>query len=121
MKIKYFDFMIIVFFCFVSALLWGAKFIAKTEPTSAVIYYNQEKYTYDLNENQVLSIDSSGIHLTVRIEQGRVCVEEAWCPDQTCKKTGWIDKAGECIVCIPAGILIEIQQEKEAEYDALSG
>ncbi|MCI8331756.1 MAG: hypothetical protein HFE78_02915 [Clostridiales bacterium] len=48
------------------------KLIAKTEQAVAVIYYNQEEYTYDLNENQVLAIDSSDIHLILQIEQGSV-------------------------------------------------
>ena len=121
MKIKRFDLLIIFFFCFVSAALFGAKLLAKTASAVAVIHYNQEEFRYDLNENQIFSIDSQDICLTIQIEKGSIRVEDAQCPDQTCQKTGWICRKGECIVCIPAGVMIEIEQKGESEYDALSG
>lgn len=48
-------------------------------------------------------------HNTFYIEHGEVFMGEADCKNQICVKTGRISKRGECIVCLPNRIILEIK------------
>lgn len=47
-------------------------------------------------------------HLTVHIEDGRVWVTDADCPDKLCEHTGAISRAGQQIVCLPNAVVITL-------------
>lgn len=47
-------------------------------------------------------------HLTVHIEDGRVWVTDADCPDKLCEHTGAISRAGQQIVCLPNAVVISL-------------
>lgn len=47
-------------------------------------------------------------HLTVRIEDGKVWVTDADCPDKLCEHAGAISRAGQQIVCLPNAIVITL-------------
>lgn len=57
---------------------------------------------------------------TVLVEQGRIRVEEADCPDQVCVKQGWISDGATPIVCLPHKLMIEIVGG-EAVLDGVTG
>jgi len=46
---------------------------------------------------------------TVEIENKRIRMSDAPCPDRICVRRGWIGKPGESIVCIPNEIHIYIE------------
>lgn len=54
----------------------------------------------------------------VEVEGGRVRMVEAPCPGRVCINQGWIQHAGESIVCIPGEIVIRI--EGAAPLDAVT-
>ena len=45
---------------------------------------------------------------TISVEQGRIRVAQADCPDQVCVDQGWIADGTVPIVCLPHGLVIEI-------------
>ncbi len=45
---------------------------------------------------------------TFVIENGRVKMEEADCPDKICIRQGWISHTSECITCLPNRVVLEI-------------
>lgn len=47
----------------------------------------------------------------VTVEQGRICVSEADCPDQVCVRTGWLGDGVTPIVCLPNHLSIRIQSD----------
>ena len=49
-----------------------------------------------------------GFSNTVLVEQGRICVSEAGCPDQVCVQQGFIADGTVPIVCLPNKLIIEI-------------
>lgn len=56
----------------------------------------------------------------IEIKDGRVRVEEADCPNQDCVHQGWIDAAGQQIVCLPHKLTIDIVDEgATATYDVV--
>lgn len=48
---------------------------------------------------------------TVEVEQGRIRVVRADCPDGVCVDTGWITDGTKPIVCLPNQLVIEIKED----------
>ena len=61
-----------------------------------------------------------GLTNTILVEQGRIRVEEADCPDQICVNQGFISDGTVPIVCLPNHLVIEIVGGGEA-FDAATG
>lgn len=54
---------------------------------------------------------------TVRVEQGRICVTDASCPDHVCVNTGWISDGAIPIVCLPNKLVIQVDSAADAQLD----
>ena len=63
-------------------------------------------------------LDDSGGTNTVRVEPGRICVSAADCPDQICVRQGWLTDGAGSIVCLPHGLVIQI--EGASDVDAVT-
>ncbi|WP_432408259.1 NusG domain II-containing protein [Wukongibacter sp. M2B1] len=62
---------------------------------------------------------SNGINV-IKIENGKVRMTEADCPDQICIKDGPISEPGEMLVCLPHKVVVEVKGKGEAKVDELS-
>lgn len=62
--------------------------------------------------------DDHGGSNTVRVEPGRICVSAADCPDQICVHQGWLTDGSGSIVCLPHGLVIQI--EGASDVDAVT-
>ena len=56
----------------------------------------------------------------IRVESGRVWIEEAPCPHKTCMKMGKIRLPGDVLVCIPNRIVLRIEGENEKQLDGVT-
>lgn len=74
-------------------------------------------YRFDLNntENQQIEISYNGKVNTVLIENGKICITNADCPDNTCVHMGWLTAEGLPIVCLPNRLVIQYIQSGEAD------
>lgn len=75
----------------------------------------------DVNEPYEFDIiaENGGIN-TVRVENGRIAVVDATCPDKVCVNTGYIDHSGKPIVCLPNKFSIRIVDDGN-NIDAAAG
>ena len=67
--------------------------------------------TLDLNSGET-TIEVNGYQGGVNkvvINDGKVSMTEADCPDELCVKTGKISRVGETIVCLPHRVVVEIK------------
>lgn len=80
----------------------------------------QNVYELPLSQNTTKGVTTDlGTNL-IEIKDGRVCVEEADCPNQDCVHQGWIDAAGEQIVCLPHKLTVDIVDESaKTTYDVV--
>ena len=53
-------------------------------------------------------------HIVVR--GGRVCIEASDCPGSDCVHSGWIDRGGRSIVCLPNRVEIRISGESDVDF-----
>ena len=63
---------------------------------------------YDITEDQEIKINDTNI---CQIEDGKVRMTWADCPDQICVHTAEISKDGGSIICLPNRIVLEIISE----------
>lgn len=49
----------------------------------------------------------NGAYNVIRVEQGRICVSDASCPDHVCVNSGWLSGGAIPIVCLPNELVIQ--------------
>ena len=93
---------------------------ANTNATVVIRDGEQNVYELPLSQNTTKSVTTDlGTNL-IEIKDGRVHVEEADCPNQDCVHQGWIDAAGQQIVCLPHKLTVDIvDASAETTYDVV--
>lgn len=112
------DVAVIVAVLLLAVLLFLLPVLFSRDGSRLVIRTPEGEQSYALGEDRVLSVVSGGYTLTVEILDGRARVRDADCPDGVCRRTGWITKAGETVVCAPAGVRLLIVGTGGGEDDA---
>ena len=71
-------------------------------------------YTFDLAvaEDRTIQVEYEGRINTVQIQNGRIRMLEADCPDHTCIHMGWLDSVAP-IVCLPNHLVIQFTDTDE--------
>ena len=64
-----------------------------------------------------IKADNGGYNV-VSVEQGRICITDASCPDHVCVNTGWISDGAIPIVCLPNELVIQAESN---EFDSIDG
>lgn len=73
---------------------------------------DQASYTYTYEAED-------GDYNVIEIDGTSVRIAEASCLDQICVRQGWINKAGQSVVCLPHRLVLEIQSSDGSEDGAL--
>lgn len=111
----------VVFICFI---LWG--FISNLSGAAQLvgIYHNGilvEKIDLNLvtNEREIEITGDCGVNVVV-VNNGKIKMESAECPDKICVKHGELQNGGTPIVCLPNKIVIKFENEV-SDTDAKTG
>ncbi len=81
-----------------------------------------KKITFDNDKTiKYLDIKTKYGYNKLEIQNGKVRVVEASCPDQLDVKQGFIKNVGEVIVCLPNRMVVEIKSEKNLEDNIDAG
>ena len=73
---------------------------------------------YSLNEEREIEIlDGSNV---IRISNRSVDMISATCPDQICVRHRAITKNRESIICLPNKVIVQIENNQEAEMDTMT-
>lgn len=77
-------------------------------------------YRFDLStaKDQTIDIAYNGRINTVQIENGRIRMLAADCPDHTCVHMGWLESGALPIVCLPNRLVIEFT-DADSSLDAI--
>ena len=60
------------------------------------------------HDNNIIEVDNERIH-----------IKSATCPDQICVRTGYISSPGQTIVCLPHKLVVEIQSDSGETEDII--
>lgn len=79
--------------------------------TVAEIYQNGEfLQTLRLDEPVGYTLfAANGGSNTIVVQDGRICVSHATCPDQVCVNQGWVNTDATPIVCLPNQLVIQVK------------
>ena len=100
------DFILIVAVCAVAAVLALLFSLVKSDGKTVVVKENNQiKAEYPLGVDRSVQLRNN----TFVISAGSVYMSNANCKNQICVKTGKISKRGECIVCLPNKVILEIK------------
>ncbi|MGD9568493.1 MAG: NusG domain II-containing protein [Sedimentibacter sp.] len=120
-KINKYDIALIIVIIAVNALiLIYGSFNAVDKGQNIAYVYSENKligeYTLTDNYETEFTVDiGSGRYNTVHIENGKVWIHEATCPDKICLNQGKISQDGEIIVCLPNKLMVQIKDNQESE------
>ncbi|WP_249029894.1 NusG domain II-containing protein [Tannockella kyphosi] len=89
-----------------------------TSPGTSVIISVQGEFfgEYDITENQEIVIDDCNV---ICIEDGKVSMVSADCPDHLCIQQGEIELVGESIICLPNQVIVSIEGN-DTQIDAVA-
>ena len=115
------DFIIIIFFVLMAVVSIALFYLNKEEGGYVEVIVNKEiKDIFPLDENKQYTIlDGKNIN-KIKIEDGKVWVTDASCPDKLCVKQGKIDKDGQSVICLPNKVVIKIVSDKKDEIDEVA-
>lgn len=110
-----------------AAILWGLSHLGfqKADPFLLVRIDGEEygRYSFPPEKGRELRISlpgaDGGSNLLV-ISSQSASVTWADCPDQLCVRQRSISRQGQCIICLPHKLVIQVEQGKEGETDAVA-
>ncbi len=107
---------VVLFFAvaFLEIMLLIHPFSANSEFFS--VNCDGEVKTYPLSVNQRLDFVSNGYSYSVLVQDGRVSVESADCPDKVCVATGEISSRGGSVICLPGHFVVSVSENDDADY-----
>lgn len=110
---------LIVLAVFVLALVASIVLLTLPGGETVEIYLDGSLYAeYDLSDTRDIVISTEKGTNTVKIENGKVFVTDADCPDKLCEKSR-ISRVGARIICAPHGLVVIITGK--SDVDATTG
>lgn len=103
----------IIIFCILTVALacMFMLYMNKDSKTCVKIYVDNELVaTLPINEDCEFDIEGiNGSHNLLAVENGKVYMKEADCPDKICIQTGIVTELTQTIVCLPNRIVVTIE------------
>ena len=93
-----------------------------TQNAEAVVLIDGEEYgRFPLDTNVVERIEMlDGSYNVLVIEEGKVDVTEASCPDGICVSHRAVSRQNQSITCLPNKLVVEIQNGEESDVDVIT-
>lgn len=93
----------------------------KSEPDWVVVTIEGNEYArYPLNQDATYTIEPhTGEENVLVIQDGNVEIKDANCSDRICIYQGKISKNGELIVCLPHGLIVQVESSEESVNDSV--
>ena len=110
-------FCVLIAFSVLSVLFTNIIF-AKKAADEVIIEINGAEYgRYPLYEKNVkiLDVKTEFGYNKIEILNGKVCISDTDCPDRLEVKSGFIDSAGEMLVCLPNRVVVRLSGEKDVD------
>lgn len=95
----------------------------KTKKDGAYVQVKQNNKiiaVYPLNKDATYEFSNFFGSNTLVIKDGKAYVTDSTCSDKTCEHMGKIFRNGEMIICLPHELFIEVINDGEVDYDAIT-
>lgn len=105
-----------------AVLLFAVRLIPTADRCVLHVISEGGEQTYSLEESREIELVSRGIALRIKIENGGAYILSSECPNGICMASPVADRAGDSIVCAPAGVaLIVYGTGGDSGADAFAG
>lgn len=117
------DRLLILFLTLASSIALAILFFGRTESQQTVQVSIQvdgkeiDHFSLAEAEGRTMRYKTSYGCNVVKIEQGKISVFEADCPDKLCVHQGHISRPGQILVCLPNRFLVELRGGAEDASD----
>lgn len=105
-------------------IFWGLRPAPSNLLTAVVVLDSETIATFDLNTligPIQLPVTNCPYPLTVEAEPGRIRIAESSCPGADCVRTGWADRPGAQIICLPNKLIISISGGGNTQIPIIDG
>lgn len=113
--IKIGDWLLIIFFLFVSGSGFWFLWRKKESPQECVVQWQNRKITFVLPKDTVLVVNGPVGKTVVEINGWSARIRESGCPRKVCVKMGRIERAGAMLVCAPNLVLVMLKGRGELD------
>lgn len=117
------DVLLIIGLLGIAGILWLTLYFAGSGKggTITITQYGTVIGSYSLTDNQTITLPAKdqGYNVLV-IENGMASVTDADCKDKLCVYQKSISKQGECIICLPHHLIIEVTEGAGSSIDAVA-
>lgn len=111
--------LVIIIVCVAAGAYLSHQLLRNTGAGSVIVKVNGEiTGTYDLNEDQMVSINDGSN--TLEIKNGRADMIEADCPDLLCVHQKPVSASGENIICLPNKVIVEVESKTKSKIDSVT-
>ncbi len=108
-------FLILFLLVAASFLLIRSLFPASSANYALIFHGSKRVLEVPLDRDAKYEVRGDVGKMIIEVKKGRVRVSESKCPLKICVKTGWIEKEGEEIICIPNRIRVRIEGDNELD------
>lgn len=98
---------------------WGGG-PAEGRPAVLVEVTGRPPLVWPLDVDRVERLQAGGVSMVLEVRDGRVRVQRSDCPERWCVRTGWIDRPGQSIVCVPARVVVTVVGDASASPETWS-
>jgi len=97
-----------------------AFFVSREASTALIKVGDIPVQRVPLKIDRIINIQGEKGKVIIEVKDGRVRAVESSCFQKICVNTGWIDKPGQNIICLPNRVLVIIEGKERAGIDAVS-
>lgn len=103
------DLIVAIGVCLLACLLLFSPLLWRERGTTLLISTPSGTKEYTLAENREIEVISGEYTLCIEICDGAARVRESNCPDGVCLATPSVSRAGESVICAPAGVRLQVK------------
>jgi len=111
---------LILFFSVVSIIWIMHNRIQQSSQPKAALIYQKDKLMeeVDLNKDRIITLLDG--RMQIEVKRGQIRVVKSDCSQRICVNMGWIQYAGQTIVCVPNKVLVEIKSTGSSLLDVIA-
>lgn len=103
------DLIVVAVLVLAALAAWLGGLLASGSGQTVVRIYSDNELFFELSlpaKDQTIPVPDK--QLVLEIKDNQVGVLTTDCPDQTCKKTGYISRPGQSIICLPNRVAVQL-------------
>jgi len=105
----------------IASFFFARLFFISNEGSEALIKVgNGPVQKVSLRMGRMVNIEGEKGKVVIEVKDGRVRVVDSSCFQKICVNTGWINKPGQNIICLPNKVLVTIEGKESSKIDAVS-